>query len=94
MITQFTDRYDWKGRLIDDDDEPPILRRHCIKCGAFLPKDPKEVSTVVPLEWENTYNEHGEVIAVSILKEGKEVDHTWPCKKCGREHDGDEMYNK
>jgi hypothetical protein len=84
--------YDWKGRWIEPDDDEPTLRRHCIKCGAFLPAKPEEVTKMIPSKWDTAYNEQGEIIAVTIQEEEKEIDWMWTCKKCGREHDTEEMY--
>ncbi len=88
----FVDNYDWQGRLLDEpDDDEPILRRHCVKCGAFLPKAPKEVKRMVPAEWDYTY-ENGEVSGIVVHREEVEIDCSWDCKKCGYSHDCYEMY--
>jgi hypothetical protein len=84
--------YDWKGRWIEEDDDAPTLRRHCITCGAFLPTRPEETAKAIPSEWATAYDEQGEIIAITILNVQKETEWTWDCKKCGREHDSDEMY--
>lgn len=88
----FVDHYDWKGCLLDDpDDDMPTLRRHCIKCGAFLQRKPEEITRMVPTDWDYTY-EQGEISGIVIHREEQEVDAIWTCKKCNHEHDSEEMY--
>lgn len=85
-------QYDWKGRLIDEpDDGEPTQRRHCSKCGGFLSKEPQEVTRDVPVDWDYTY-EQGEVSGYVVHRTEQEIEPIWACKKCGHEHDADEMY--
>lgn len=92
MIGYYTDHYDWRGRLLDEpDDDEPKLRRHCTKCGAFLPKNPEEITRMIPVEWDYTYKQ-GEISGIVIHREEQERNYVWICKKCSNEHDTDEMY--
>lgn len=84
--------YDWKGCWIEPDDDVPVLRRHCIRCGAFLPKEPKTVTKIVPVDWEYVY-EQNELVGRIILSERQEEDWIWTCSRCQCQHDADEMFH-
>lgn len=85
--------YDWKGRWIEEpDDDSPMLRRHCVSCGAFLPKEPKTVEVIEPVDWEYQYDDQGELVGILVLSERKVFDWEWHCTRCGHDHDADDMY--
>jgi len=85
--------YDWRGRIVDEpDNDIPQIRRHCAKCGAFLPVKPEEASRMVPSQWEYTYDGEGNTIGITVLEEEKETDYLWTCTRCKHQHDSDEMY--
>lgn len=83
--------YTWDGRWIEPDDDSPTLRRHCTRCGAFLPKEPTERVWMIPTDWYYTY-EQGECTGMVIVKEEEERDDVWICTKCKKEYDSKEMY--
>lgn len=88
----FTDHYAWDGRLLDEPDYPdePQLRRHCA-CGAFLPKNPREISRAIPTKVDYIYDNEG-MASVIVLEAEEEKDAVWTCTKCGKEYDTSEMY--
>ena len=89
----FTDHYDDRGRLLSEPDDGKLeLRRHCSRCGAFLPKKPEEETQMVPADWHYLYSDEGEIKEVIVTREVPEMTWTWTCTKCGHIHDGEEMY--
>lgn len=91
---QYSDHYDAHGRLLDDYDpcDEPVLRRHCLYCGGFLPKCPEERINIVPLDWEYAYHENNEVIGIIVHSEMLERFYVWVCQKCRKEYEACEMY--
>ncbi len=68
--------YDSYGRIVDEpDDSPPVRRTNCKRCGGFLPKDPQV--------YEQRDPDTGEVYDVTAI---------WPCKRCGYEHEANEVW--
>lgn len=84
--------YDWRGAWIEGGHDPPVLRRRCIRCGAFLPKEPRIVESIVPVDWEYVY-EQNELVGILVLSEKKEQEPVWTCSRCGCKHDADDMFH-